>query len=86
MMPVSPHARISGTPQMVRVWDAFLRYAKSRPGVAFLRKDGSTRFVLKSPITLRLTLRWVWPRTGVQRAPRWRHPTLSRSRRRHPLA
>lgn len=53
MMAVSAHDRISGTPQMVRVWDAFLRYAKSRPGVAFLRKDEITRFVLQSPLTLR---------------------------------
>lgn len=55
MMAVSAHDRISGTPQMVRVWDAFLRYAKSRPGVAFLRKDEITRFVLQSPLTLRET-------------------------------
>jgi hypothetical protein len=38
---------------MVRVWDVFLRYAKSRPGVAFLRKDQIARFVLQSPLTLR---------------------------------
>jgi len=53
MMAVSAHDRISGTPQMVRVWDAFLHYAKSRPGVAFLRKDKIARFVLQSPLTLR---------------------------------
>jgi hypothetical protein len=53
MMAVSAHDRISGTPQMVRVWDAFLQYAKSRRGVAFLRKDEITRFVLRSPLTLR---------------------------------
>ncbi len=34
----------------------------------------------------RLTLRWVWPRTGVPRAPRWRHLRRSRSRQRHPQA
>jgi hypothetical protein len=33
MMAVSAHDRINGTPQMV------LHYAKSRPGVAFLRND-----------------------------------------------
>jgi hypothetical protein len=38
---------------MVRVWDAFLQYAKSRPGVALLRKDEIARFVLQSPLTLR---------------------------------
>jgi len=53
MMSVSAHDRIGGTPQMVRVWDAVLQYAKSRPGVAFLRKDEITRFVLQSPLTLR---------------------------------
>jgi len=53
MMSVSAHDRISGTPQMVRVWDEFLRYAKSRRGVAFLRKDGIARYALRSPLTLR---------------------------------
>ena len=53
MMSVSAHDRISGTPQMVRVWD--LQYAKSRPGVAFPRKDEITRFARQSPLTLRET-------------------------------
>ena len=37
MMSISAHDRISGTPQMTRAWDAFLRHAKSHPGVAFMR-------------------------------------------------
>jgi peptidoglycan/xylan/chitin deacetylase (PgdA/CDA1 family) len=53
MMSVSAHDRISGSPQMVRVWDEFLRYAKSRPGVAFMRKDEIARYALSSPQTLR---------------------------------
>jgi hypothetical protein len=53
MMSVSAHDRISGTPQMVQVWDAFLRYAKSRQRVAFLRKDEIARYALQSPLTLR---------------------------------
>jgi peptidoglycan/xylan/chitin deacetylase (PgdA/CDA1 family) len=53
MMSVSAHDRISGTPQMVKAWDAFLTHAKSRPGVAFLRKDAIARHVLQSPLTLR---------------------------------
>jgi peptidoglycan/xylan/chitin deacetylase (PgdA/CDA1 family) len=53
MMSVSAHDRISGTPQMVRVWDEFLRYAKSWRGVAFLRKDEIARYALHSPLTLR---------------------------------
>jgi peptidoglycan/xylan/chitin deacetylase (PgdA/CDA1 family) len=55
MMSVSAHDRISGSPQMVRVWDEFLRYAKSRPDVAFMRKDEIARYALHSPLTLRET-------------------------------
>jgi len=53
MMSVSAHDRISGSPQMVRAFDEFLSYAKSRPGVAFMRKDQIARYALQSPITLR---------------------------------
>ncbi len=53
MMSVSAHDRISGSPQMVRAWDEFLRYAKGQPGVAFLRKDEIARYALESPLTLR---------------------------------
>jgi peptidoglycan/xylan/chitin deacetylase (PgdA/CDA1 family) len=53
MMSISAHDRISGTPQMVRAWDEFLRYAKSHPGVAFMRKDDIARYALASPLTLR---------------------------------
>lgn len=53
MMSVSAHDRISGSPQMVRAWDEFLRHAKSRPGVAFLRKDDIARWALENPGTLR---------------------------------
>ena len=53
MMSVSAHDRISGTPQMVRAWDEFLKYAKARPSVAFLRKDEIARYALQSPLTLR---------------------------------
>jgi len=53
MMSVSAHDRISGTPQMVRAWDAFLRYVKEKPGVAFLCKDAIARWALESPLTLR---------------------------------
>ena len=53
MMSVSAHDRISGSPQMVSAWDAFLRYAKDKPGVAFLRKDEIARWALESPLSLR---------------------------------
>jgi peptidoglycan/xylan/chitin deacetylase (PgdA/CDA1 family) len=53
MMSVSAHDRISGSPQMVRAWDEFLRYAKGQPGVAFLRKDEIARYALESQLTLR---------------------------------
>lgn len=53
MMSISAHDRISGTPQMVRVWDEFLRYANRHPGVAFMRKDAIAQYTLKSPLSLR---------------------------------
>ncbi len=53
MVSVSAHDRISGSPQMVRVWDEFLTYAKSKPGVAFMRKDEIARYALSSTTTLR---------------------------------
>jgi peptidoglycan/xylan/chitin deacetylase (PgdA/CDA1 family) len=53
MMSISAHDRISGSPQMVRAWDQFLSYAKSKAGVAFMRKDEIARFALTSPTTLR---------------------------------
>jgi hypothetical protein len=53
MMSISAHDRISGSPQMVRAWDEFLRYAKGRPGVTFMRKDEVARYVLESQLTLR---------------------------------
>jgi tetratricopeptide (TPR) repeat protein len=53
MMSVSAHDRISGSPQMVRAWNEFLRYAKGQPGVAFLRKDEIARYALESQLTLR---------------------------------
>jgi len=53
MMSISAHDRISGTPQMVKAWDEFLRYAKSHPGVRFMRKDDIARYALASPLTVR---------------------------------
>ena len=50
MMSVSAHDRIGGSPQMVRAFDEFLRHAKSRPGVAFMRKDEIAHYVLQSQI------------------------------------
>jgi peptidoglycan/xylan/chitin deacetylase (PgdA/CDA1 family) len=55
MMSISAHDRISGTPQMVKVWDEFLRYANSHPGVAFMRKDAIAQYTLDSPLSLRET-------------------------------
>lgn len=53
MMSISAHDRISGSPQMVRVWDEFLRYAKSKAGVSFMRKDDIAKFAASSSLTLR---------------------------------
>lgn len=52
MMSISAHDRISGSPAMVRVWDEFLRYAKSHPGVAFMRKDQISNFIRSSQTAL----------------------------------
>ena len=53
MMSISAQDRLSGTPAIVRVWDEFLRYAKSHPGVAFMRKDDIAKYARSSPLTLR---------------------------------
>jgi peptidoglycan/xylan/chitin deacetylase (PgdA/CDA1 family) len=53
MMSISAHDRISGSPQMVRVWNEFLSYAKSKPSVSFMRKDEIAKFVAGSPLTVR---------------------------------
>jgi peptidoglycan/xylan/chitin deacetylase (PgdA/CDA1 family) len=53
MMSISAHDRISGSPQMVRAWTEFLSYAKSKPGVSFMRKDEIAEFVASSPLTVR---------------------------------
>ncbi len=37
MMSVSAHDRISGTPQMVKVWDAFLTYGSGRASRSYAR-------------------------------------------------
>ncbi len=55
MMSISTHDRIGGTPQMVRVLDEFLRYVKTYPDVAFMRKDEIAQYVIASPLTLRET-------------------------------
>lgn len=55
MMSISAHDRISGSPQMVKVWDEFLRYANRHPGVAFMRKDAIAQYTLNSPQSLRET-------------------------------
>ena len=52
MMSISAHDRISGSPAMVRVWDEFLRYAKSHPGVAFMRKDQIANYIRSSQTAL----------------------------------
>lgn len=51
MMSVSLHDRIGGSPAMVRTMDAFLTYAKGRPGVVFMRKDDIAKLVVNDPAT-----------------------------------
>lgn len=51
MMSVSLHDRIGGTPAVVNVIDQFISYAKSHPGVVFMRKDDIAKMVLNDPKT-----------------------------------
>lgn len=51
MMSLSAHDRIAGTPTVVRALDQFITYAKSKPGVAFMRKDDIARWALSRPDT-----------------------------------
>lgn len=46
MMVISLHDRISGHATRVRALDRFLTYVRSKPGVAFLRKDEIARWAL----------------------------------------
>jgi peptidoglycan/xylan/chitin deacetylase (PgdA/CDA1 family) len=48
MMAISLHDRISGHAGRVRVLDRFLKYAKSKPGVWFARKDEIANWALKT--------------------------------------
>ncbi|MFI8382496.1 polysaccharide deacetylase family protein [Pseudomonas sp. NPDC079086] len=51
MMSLSAHDRIGGTPTVVHALDQFIAYAKSKPGVAFMRKDEIARWALSRPDT-----------------------------------
>jgi peptidoglycan/xylan/chitin deacetylase (PgdA/CDA1 family) len=52
MMVISAHDRISGTPANTQALDEFIKYAKSHPGVAFMRKVDIAKHVLseKNPL------------------------------------
>ncbi len=49
MMIVSLHDRISGHASRVRSLDRFITYAKSHPGVVFMRKDEIAKWALSTP-------------------------------------
>lgn len=51
MMSVSLHDRIGGSPAIVKVMDEFITYAKSKPGVVFMRKDAIAKMVQNDPNT-----------------------------------
>jgi peptidoglycan/xylan/chitin deacetylase (PgdA/CDA1 family) len=53
MMSISTHDRISGTPARVRLLGEFIDYAKSHPGVAFMRKDEIARWAIAQSDTPR---------------------------------
>lgn len=46
MMSISAHDRIAGAPTVVRALDHFIAYAKSKSGVAFMRKDDIAKWAL----------------------------------------
>jgi hypothetical protein len=46
MMSIRLHDRIAGQPTVVKAMDDFIRYAKQRDGVVFMRKDEIARFTL----------------------------------------
>jgi peptidoglycan/xylan/chitin deacetylase (PgdA/CDA1 family) len=49
MMSVSAHHRIAGRPSRAKVFEQFIIYAQSHPGVAFMRKDEIARFAFGEP-------------------------------------
>lgn len=53
MMSVSSHDRVAGRASRTKVMDEFIAYAKTHPGVIFMRKDEIARFALASPLTIR---------------------------------
>lgn len=53
MMSLSLHDRIGGMPAVVHAVEEFIRYAKERPGVVFMRKDEIARWALSQDDTPR---------------------------------
>lgn len=53
MMSISTHDRVGGTPARVKALGDFIAYAKTHPGVVFMRKDAIARFALAQPDTPR---------------------------------
>lgn len=53
MMSISFHDRIGGQPAMVNAMEQFIKYAKEKQGVVFMRKDDIAKMVLKDPNTPR---------------------------------
>lgn len=51
MMSISTHDRFAGVPAVVKNLEDFIKYAQSKPGVVFMRKDEIARFALSSPST-----------------------------------
>jgi hypothetical protein len=49
MMSISTHDRISGLPGRVRLLEEFIKYAKKKPGVVFMRKDEIAKWALSAP-------------------------------------
>jgi peptidoglycan/xylan/chitin deacetylase (PgdA/CDA1 family) len=53
MMSISLHDRIGGQPAMINVMEQFLKYAKEKKGVVFMRKVDIAKMILNDHKTLR---------------------------------
>lgn len=53
MMSISFHDRIGGQPALMNAMEQFIKYAKTKQGVVFMRKDDIAKMVLNDPKTPR---------------------------------
>jgi len=51
MMSISFHDRIGGTPAVMNAMEQFIKYAKEKQGVVFMRKDDIAKMIVNDPNT-----------------------------------